>query len=320
MLWLRLPLALSLAVVSGCGDDDVPKFAHRRDDTDRRQCLEETPVPRRDAGGGGGVDAGGPGFDAGGSSGLPDAGASGMGGGADGDGGAGFDAGRRIGCDPGQVCLRGRCYDGCTSDATCLGGEMCTGGVCVERTTPRFDAGMPDTGPINRCTGVMCMGAQVCHPATGTCVECTDATQCSAAVPICELAAGTCRAFSAGLCAPCNNTPDCRGLPETGSDGECRTLETPALERVCVVSCPDGVTCPAGMRCADAVCVPIVGSCTNWRAAATARACTTDTECEALGTIPSTGVCMGMVCQSPCGVSMDCPTARPTCTAGFCTP
>ena len=52
---------------------------------------------------------------------------------ATGDGGT--TPGTSSGCATGEVCLQGRCYDGCTDDDDCAASEQCTRGVCANRST-----------------------------------------------------------------------------------------------------------------------------------------------------------------------------------------
>lgn len=328
LLRIGAPTLMALTWIAGCGGDDVPDFDQRDGDAGVAECTEETPVPtrRRDSGSGGGdEDSGSGGEDAGM---AEDAGADGMGGGGKGEdaggGGGDMDAGRPrtgSGCDPGEVCLRGRCYPGCSGDGDCLAREMCLGGVCVARTMPAVDAGMEDAGRVDPCAMVTCDMGLVCHPASGTCVQCSDSNRdaCGGSTSICDVARGECRAWSPGVCSACNVAADCAGIVPAGGDGRCELLTSPSLERVCVIPCTDMSMCPRGQRCdSDGYCVPQIGSCTNWRAAATGLSCDSDDDCVPLGTTPFSGTCSG-TCRHPCGVLEDCPDSFNTCQDGmFC--
>ena len=301
---------LPLVAIAACGED-LPSFPPTPRDLGI-ECISTMPPPS-DAGRP--TDAGRP-SDGGG---LPPA----DGGGAGGGGGP-----TASGCDTGEVCLQGHCYEGCGGDGDCTASEQCTGGVCVTRTMPRVDMGMPDLGPPNLCAGVTCTDPLLpaCHPRTGTCVECGTSDDCGLAAPVCDVAFGVCRSFVAAQCAPCKLDRDCTGAIGT-FDTRCLARDNP-LERVCVAVCASDGSCPQGTTCnGDSRCLPLIGTCTTFFAASQARACTIDENCAPLGSTTSDflfpGSCRASACAAPCGMTgaaTECPSAAQTCDGTFCTP
>lgn len=223
------------------------------------------------------------------------------------------DGGEAVVCSGDRVCVQGRCYEPCSSNAECAGSEVCNDdGVCVQGRRP--DAGMPDAG---LCPGGCSGDTPVCHPA-GVCTACVEgAGECGAAAPICDLAYGVCSAFVEGrICAPCNSSADCDGG---------RTCTERGGERVCLSPCAEGM-CPRGFACgADDLCVPGFGTCTGVRNGVTAWPCAVDADCEPLGASPPPGVCQGAsegvpgVCIQACEAETDC-LAGTSCVAGYCRP
>jgi hypothetical protein len=231
--------------------------------------------------------------------------------------GAAGDGGEAASCGDGQICLAGRCYDGCESDQQCSGAETCEDGVCTTGTGPRPDAGVDmgtDAGP---CTGVMCEDPEVCHPNSGVCVQCIEGGSCGAAAPICDFAYGSCVAFRSGiLCAPCNIDADCPNAGETCVDR--------GTEQVCLAACDAENPCPGGLRCDGGVghCVPNLGTCTQLRNAIDRTACTADIDCVPLGSAAAPGTCdpTAMECLAACSEGFSCPGgfACDDPTEGFC--
>lgn len=204
--------------------------------------------------------------------------------------GAGMDGGAALACDSGEVCIAGRCYAECTDDAQCGPREMCANGVCVRRVGPMPDAGGMDSGPGMPCDGVMCPDPEVCHPLTGVCGACSEATvnapdgtpgACPGLQPICDIANGRCVERMPRQCAPCNVNEECD--PGDGSfNGECVTRDVMGFrEQVCLQICDDMMNpCPAGLDCSAGHCQPFIGaSCTTWRQAVSRAACISDVDC-----------------------------------------
>ncbi|MCB9602835.1 MAG: hypothetical protein H6721_18835 [Sandaracinus sp.] len=221
--------------------------------------------------------------------------------------------GGELSCPGDQVCVQGRCYEACSSNAQCARTQTCEEGVCVEGT--RADAGMPDAG---LCPGGCSGATPECHP-TGVCTACVAGTvgECGAAAPICDFAYGSCVGFVADrVCAACNTSADCDGG---------RTCTERGGERVCLAPCVEGA-CPRGFTCgADDLCAPSFGTCTGLRNGLTSAACATDADCEPLGATAPAGVCQGAsegvpgACVQACSMETDCLDGR-SCAAGYCRP
>lgn len=269
--------------------------------------------------------------------------------------GTGIDAGSRDGGVPGcladQICLQGRCYDSCHDASDCGPREECgPSGACIRAT---HDAGpLPDAGPGGLCDDVECTAPQVCHPLSGTCVDCNEDTQgagsgdpghCSVAAPICDIANGSCVPFAPRECAPCNSGDACTAT-DGSFTGTCVLRETLGVrERVCLLPCTADAPCPSGLECAGVadlasgmdtmVCVPpIEMPCTNWLAGqGSGRSCSADGDCAPLGggravytdacegeaPAPDGGTPTAGHCLLPCGASDDCPDpTTQQCTAG----
>lgn len=251
------------------------------------------------------------------------------------------------GCAAGELCLEGRCYTACTDDGECGPGEMCAAsGACIRATG---DGGVRDAGPGDICDAVDCPAPLVCHPLSGTCVECNVDTvsapmgapgHCSPEVaPICDVANGRCVPTAPSQCAPCLSHAGC--MVADGFVGKCIPRNVMGIqERVCMADCAEDGTCPDGLRCdlEQNVCVPKADMpCTNWLSGTRGEACLSDAECGPLGA-PSSAVyrdvCEGEViatfdggvstpgtCLLPCGMDSDCP-GEEVCTGSpaFCRP
>lgn len=246
------------------------------------------------------------------------------------DAGAPIDAGGAVsssGCSPSEICLAGHCFARCTAAAQCATTEVCsTEGACVPRGGPVPDAGPTDggagadAGAPGLCAGVLCTMPPACHPATGECVDCFDSpsTQCGGAAPICDSAAGSCVAFVAGVCAPCNTDLDCMDVAP-GFAVTCVVRDSP-IERVCIAACDAMGGCPRGTRCDGTQCLPTAGSCTGYFAALRGRSCMTDGDCAPLGTPADmlvAGSCDTGTCRQACIEDTDC-TGGATCPSGVC--
>jgi hypothetical protein len=237
-------------------------------------------------------------------------------------------------CDPdracarGSDCLQGRCYARCSSDAQCSPRERCSSarspgggspGVCVQA-----DAGLAS----EPCDSLACFGdTPACHPA-GRCVACTDDSQCAGA-DVCDLGQGRCTEPAPELCAACGDDRDCgfdardAAVERDGGSGalRCVSLSAP-LERVCLVGCASDAECPTAFECLGnpRVCVPRHGTCTAYRAAARAQACSTDIDCSAIGLSagsPQAGSCDQGRCAFGCADSRDCPGLE-SCDGRLC--
>lgn len=265
----------------------------------------------------------------------------------------GVDAGRRDaglpGCRDGELCLEGRCYTSCTDDSQCGPRESCApSGACIRSTSER-DAGMRDAGPPDICDSVVCPGTEVCHPLTGTCVKCNEATagaapdmpgHCSGVAPICDIANGTCVTAGVAECAACLSDAEC--TVADGFMGRCITREVQGIrERVCMALPGDDSSCPAGLSLDtdENVCVPPIGMpCTNWLKAKAGARCLSDADCAPLGATAAVypdacdgevidtsdgGVSVEGFCLQPCGEARDCDSEIGEVCAGsplFCRP
>lgn len=262
----------------------------------------------------------------------------------------GVDAGSRdagiAGCRPGELCLEGRCYASCTEDSECGPRERCApSGACIRST--EGDAGMRDAGPADICDGVVCAGTEVCHPLSGTCVQCNEETagaaagmpgHCSGVAPICDIANGACVMAGQAQCSPCISDAEC-AVPG-GFMGLCITREVQGIrERVCMASPAADMSCPSGLSfdAGAGVCVPPIGMpCTNWMRGKNRHMCLADTDCAPLGATSAVypDACDGEVidtsdggvstaggCLQPCGEARDCDsTSGQVCTGDplFC--
>ncbi len=329
--YLRLALVCSLAFAAGCTGD--PSFPTPARDSGI-QCSPSINATGRDASTGdasvteGGLADGGT-ADA--SMSMADAGTTAEAGGGTLEAGSSSGA-LDQGCPTGQVCLSGHCVPQCMSDTDCSIREMCDSrGVCVARTTPLPEGGVDAGGPTDPCTGVVCdstMGGPVCHPLTGTCVQCQDRSDCGGGAPICDMAYGMCRAFTGTVppCSPCNTDLDCMNTDGSVA-GTCVARTMPYLEQVCVPDCDSAGACPPGMACDMGTnkCFPKVGSCTGFLSALSMRSCTADADCVPLGAAAAPGTCSlpagapPGVCLQPCGTPNQCPAGF-ICDGSFCHP
>jgi len=314
MTRLAFVLSFALGALPACSDP-APTFPVSAPDSGLQCSAEGTPPAPVDAAV---VDAG-----------APDASEAGA---ADASQAPERDASAPLpGCPAGQVCLDHRCYEGCRTDSDCATAEQCDpGGACVPRTRPRVDAGAPDTGPPDPCEGVSCEGATpVCNPLLGICQPCglslaAADTACDPRTKVCEVARGQCSDFDSATltatCGPCNTSSDCAG------GGTCLTREAPAaVERVCVPSCDVTTPCPQGLSCdPSGVCLPPIGSCFEYRAAADGRGCDATEKCAPIGASLDHTECRGLgvgivagVCETACTSSTDCAPGI-DCFQSFC--
>lgn len=305
--------ALLVALV-GCDEEQTPPDPPLQDT--QRECSEggstAPPPTEEDAGGGEDMDA-----DVGGM----DAGAPSTGSGDD-----------LPGCPSGEVCVQGRCVSACEDDSDCGPREICNDGVCETGGGPRPDAGPPppDAGPADPCSTVMCEDGLVCHPLSNECVECTEAQvmmigepgNCGLGMtPVCDIANGTCHAFDASQCAPCNFAEQCETTDMTFV-GACVLREVMDWrEQVCLRACDADTPCPSGLVCsADGFCEPPLGmSCTTWRRASTRAMCLSDDDCNIAGaagrSIYFTETCEGEMVPMPPDAGMP-DAGDPTVDAG----
>jgi hypothetical protein len=158
-------------------------------------------------------------------------------------------------CDPGKVCVRGKCVAKCnTGEFSCTQPLVCgEDGFCIDPACKGVTCGpglsCRDGKCTGACVGVTCPIGQVCRldrcvdPCAG--VVCPDMTYCE-------------RGVCVGDCS-CNGCP----AGETCSkDGRCATpgcanVTCPAMQACqngqCVPTCT-GAVCPAGASCKDGVC------------------------------------------------------------------
>lgn len=156
----------------------------------------------------------------------------------------------------------------CTEDAECMGGQLCTRGLCREACSPS-DA---------------CSDSQLsCHPRDGVCVECVTTEDCAGSERCendacldgctddgecgggerCDVATRTCMSLGCGGDVDCAGGERCRvatGVcaPICGLDGDCADGEICAVG-LCLdaaASCSTGEpnSCPGLAECVDRVC------------------------------------------------------------------
>jgi MYXO-CTERM domain-containing protein len=123
-------------------------------------------------------------------------------------------------CTETEACIGGDCAPHPCSEVTCLAGEYCRNGDCIEscvgvscRDDQRCVEGDCET---DRCEGITCSQRAFCDPATGLCTEdrCeTEDVNCAAG-HVCDQASGEC------IEDPCNVT-ECP-VDQVCRDGICR--------------------------------------------------------------------------------------------------
>jgi hypothetical protein len=214
-------------------------------------------------------------------------------------------------CAEGERCLEGACYaPQCDSGVTCAAGNVCLGDTCGDPA----------------CGGIDC-GAQVCDPATRSCVDCVSDADCGATSFTCVPATHTCKcevtelpeeSCGDGVDNSCNRLtdcadPSCAGRACAGS-GRCQQGACCQPQSSGELSCSDGVDddCDGKIDCADEDCLGDVclaaGACTE------AAVCLADRTCAAPAHKPQ-----GTQCRpagaSGCDAAEYCTGESPTCPA-----
>jgi hypothetical protein len=164
-------------------------------------------------------------------------------------------------------------------DAECPDGLVCLGGECVAPA-------------VDRCVDPTCSIGEVCHPDTGTCVECLTPDDCLARDEVCDTGSHTC-------VVPC--TPSCEDgaicdvtsttCVECLEDGDCGVEGMGGVCEGNVCACTGDTGCPG-----ELLCDVDEGSC---------HACLDETDCDA------DEICQSGFCVSECD---------PACIAGSGTP
>jgi len=157
-----------------------------------------------------------------------------------------------------------------------------------------------ENGGAPPCDGACGDSTPVCNPATNSCVECVDPSQCAAPKPACDATTNT--------CVECTGNTDCKDAAKPFCD---TTAEK-------CVACLQQSDCkgPAASKCSAGACAP----------------CTTDAECS---NVTGKGVCDAGTCVqctgkkfAACGMDtgtpLVCDSLKRTCTtskqhsAGLC--
>lgn len=146
-------------------------------------------------------------------------------------------------CDPGDICVKGRCQPPCgTGEFRCMKGETCVQGVCIETACAEIDC---DAGEVCRdgecvaaCAGVVCPYGATCR--AGVCVDVCEGVECDAGF-VCEVRESSEGGTFVGVCSSC----DCRGC----GDGQS------CVDHLCVENACKDQTCDEGTRCVAGECV-----------------------------------------------------------------
>ncbi|MEM9193243.1 MAG: hypothetical protein AAGF12_28975 [Myxococcota bacterium] len=217
-------------------------------------------------------------------------------------------------CADGQLCLQGRCFSPCDSDADCGRRESCQDGVCVPSGGVR-DASVVDR-EVDPCFGAdtRCVApTPACDPVTGECVACLGPEDCATdpdGNTVCDIAYRRCVAPAESQCAACNETADCSADESLVCVGPTSTLN----ERVCV---PMGTACEPPFMLVEGVCLPRLG-CTGLRnGISNGFVCVVDADCTGGSREPDLGQCEDERCRVVCGVEADCPEPL-SCDGAFC--
>jgi hypothetical protein len=158
-------------------------------------------------------------------------------------------------CDPGKLCVRGKCVAPCnTGEFSCPPELVCgSDGYCIDPACRdvRCDPGLAcrNGSCVGECEGIVCPLGHVCQ--LGRCIDpcagvtCPEMTFCQRGVCVGDCVCNGCPAGEEcapdGRCVP----PGCAGVPCAATEA-CR-------DGMCVPRC-DGARCPGGATCQDGVC------------------------------------------------------------------
>jgi len=146
-------------------------------------------------------------------------------------------------CDPGKVCVKGRCQPRCgTGEFRCAMGEVCVQGVCIEQSCANTDCAegsvCVDGKCVAACDDVVCPYGATCRG--GVCVDVCEGVECDPGFA-CEPRQSSDGDAIVGVCSSC----DCRGC----GDGQS------CVEHLCVEDSCKGKQCDDGQHCVAGACV-----------------------------------------------------------------
>lgn len=166
-------------------------------------------------------------------------------------------------CDPGEICVKGRCEPRCgTGEFRCAIGEVCVQGVCIEASCADVactDGRVCVDGEcVGACDDVVCPHGATCR--RGVCVDVCEGVECDPGFA-CEPRESSDGETLVGVCSSC----DCRGCGDGQSCVEHLCVDDACKDKTCdegshcvagecVDDC-DGARCPAGQVCTLGGCV-----------------------------------------------------------------
>ncbi len=220
-------------------------------------------------------------------------------------------------CGPGETCVEGGCFDGCSTQGDCdanAPGTLCNTSAATPYCVP------PDA---NSCDDIWCAAGSTCYD--GTCY--TDCSSGCASTETCYTNPGEATGRCADTVDPCGDVfcpPDDMGAAQFCHEGACypsctsdNDCEPPFIcfdtgaGAFCNLPDPcDDVWCPVGDVCYGGSCFEGCTGCgdTCYDGLSGTDRCATSA-CEGV-VCPVGEVCMNGLCGEPCMTSSDCPTSH----------